>query len=142
MQAKPLSLDLRELSNLMREHARRDSELSPRACRRLSFVLALAARKADDLEARATDAEELEDELMLVAGNLEQVAVPTPISFQATLKAQQAELQRHLDGRPEQVSRPGLAALAMAIGDSNVVTFPRAPRPPLIDCQDDGGDAA
>lgn len=142
MQPKPLLLDLRELSNLMREHARRDAALSPRACRRLSFVLALAARKADDLEARASDAEELEDELLLVAGDLERVADPAPPTFQAALKAQQAELQRQLDGRPEQVSRPGLAALSMPIGDSNVITFPRAPRPRRVDCQDDGGDAA
>lgn len=142
MQFKPLSLDLRELSTLMREHARLDAELSPGACRRLSFALALAARKADELEARAGDAEELEDELLLVAGDLEQVAAPAPSSFQAALKAQQVELQRQLDGRPEHVSRPGLAALAMPIGDTNVVSFPRAPRPPRLDCQDDGGDAA
>lgn len=140
MQFKPLSLDLRELSTLMREHARRDVALPPSACRRLSFVLQLAARKADELDARAGDAEELEDELLLVAGDVERLAEPAPASFQAALKAQQVELQRQLDGGgPEHVSRPGLAALSAPIGDSNVVTFPRAPRPAHFN---DGGDAA
>jgi hypothetical protein len=142
VQAKPLSLDLRQLSSLMREHARSGIALSPGACRRFCVVLALAARKADELEARADDAETLEDELLLVAGGL--ASTSSPATYQDALKAQQAEIQRQLDeGGPVHVARPGLAALSMAIGDSNVLTFPRAPRPRRVDCQgDDGGDAA
>ena len=75
--------------------------------------------------------------LLLVAG----AAEPEPTrSYQAALKAQQIEIQHQLDGGgPVHVSRPGLAALAVPIGDTNVVSFPRAPRPADID---GGGDAA
>lgn len=137
MRASPLSLDLRRLSALLREHGRRGAELPPEACGRLSIMLAVAARKADELEARTGDAEELEDELLLVAC----AAAPEPAHpYQAALKAQQADIQRQLDrGGPEHVSRPGLAALSARIGDSNVFSFPRAPQPAAID---DGGDAA
>jgi endonuclease/exonuclease/phosphatase family metal-dependent hydrolase len=142
MESQPLSLDLRELSCLMREHARSDIALSPAACRRLSVVLALAARKADELEAKAVDAEALEEELLLVAGDLANASGRA--TYQDALKAQQAEIQRQLDGGQQvHVARPGLAALSTPIGDTNVVTFPRAPRPQPVHCQGgDGGDAA
>lgn len=136
MQAKPLSLDLREIAQLLREHGRRGVDLPVASCFRVANLIALAARKADELQARAGDAEELEDELLLVAGAAEPEPAP---SYQAALKAQQIEIQRQLDGGgPVHVSRPGLAALSTPIGDSNVFSFPRAPRPSL----DGGGDAA
>lgn len=137
MQVKPLSLDLRRLSALLREHGRRGVELPPEACGRISIMLAVAARKADELEARTGDAEELEDELLLVAS----AGAPEPEpTYQAALKAQQSVIQRQLErGGPEHVSRPGLAALSARIGASNVFSFPRAPQPAAID---DGGDAA
>ncbi|SFD72629.1 hypothetical protein SAMN05428997_14612 [Bosea sp. CRIB-10] len=136
MQAKPLSLDLRDIAQLLREHWRRSVDLPVDNCLRLAELVSLAARKADELQACAGDVEELEDELLLVAGAAEPEPAP---SYQAALKAQQAELQRQLDGGgPVHVSRPGLAALAMPIGETNVVSFPRAPHPSL----DGGGDAA
>lgn len=137
MQAKPLSLDLRDIAKLLREHGRSGVDLPVANCFRVAELVALAARKADDLQVRAGEAEELEDELLLVAcaGEPE----PTP-SYQAALKAQQAEIQRQLDGGgPVHVPRPGLAALSQPIGNSNVCSFPRAPRPADMD---GGGDAA
>ncbi len=137
MYASPLSLDLRRLSGLLRDHSRSRIALSPEACGRISAMLAAAAWKADDLEARSGEAEELEDELLVVAcAGGSEPAHP----YQVALKAQQAEIQRQLDrGGPEHVSRPGLAALSARIGDSNVFSFPRAPAPAAFD---DGGDAA
>lgn len=137
MQAKPLSLDLRDVAQLLREHGRRGVDLPVASCFRVASLIALAARKADELQARAGDAEELEDELLLVAC----AAEPEPAqSYQVALKAQQAEIQRQLDGGgPVHVSRPGLAARSAPIGDSNVFRFPRRPRPADID---GGGDAA
>lgn len=137
MQAKPLSLDLRDIAQLLRQHGRSGEALPAGSCFRLAELVSLAARKADELQARAGEAEELEDELLLVAGAPD--TEPTP-SYQAALKAQQSEIQRQLDGGgPVHVSRPGLAALSAPIGDTNVVSFPRAPRPADID---GGGDAA
>lgn len=137
MQAQPLPLNLREIAQLLREHGRSGEALPVGTCFRVAELVSLAARKADELQARAGEAEELEDELLLVAS----AAAPEPApSYQAALKAQQAELQRQLDGGgPEHVSRPGLAALSVRIGDSNVVSFPRAPHSADID---GGGDAA
>ena len=137
MHASPLSLELRRLTGLLRNHSRSRIALSPEACGRISAMLAAAAWQADDLEARAGEAEELEDELLIVAC----AAAPEAASpYQTALKAQQAEIQRQLDrGGPEHVSRPGLAALSARIGDSNVFSFPRAPLPAGLD---DGGDAA
>ncbi|MBN9438953.1 hypothetical protein [Bosea sp. (in: a-proteobacteria)] len=137
MHAVPLSLDLRRLSALLSEHGRCGAALAPEACRRIAIMLGTAARQADELEARTVEAAELEDELLLVAGAA--ASEPAP-SYQSALKAQQAEIQRQLDrGGPEPVSRPGLAALSVPFGNSNVVSFPRAPRPAG---GDHGGDAA
>lgn len=137
MHASPLSLELRRLSGLLRDHGRSRIALSPEACVRISAMLTAAAWKADDLEARTGDAEELEDELLIVAGA---ATFEPETSYQAALKAQQADIQRQLDrGGPDHVSRPGLAALSARIGDSNVFSFPRAPQPAAYD---DGGDAA
>jgi hypothetical protein len=57
--------------------------------------------------------------------------VPASIEpgYEAALREQQRGIQRRLDGGgPVHVTRPGLAALAMPIGDTNVVVMPIAPR--------------
>ncbi|PZU93090.1 MAG: hypothetical protein DI527_07525 [Chelatococcus sp.] len=139
MQPKPLSLDLREISKLLREHSARDVALTPFACRRLGYVLLLAARKADDLEGQAADAIELDNELHALAADL---GGPAP-SLQTSLKTQQQVFQRELDrGGPVHVSRPGLAALSMPIGETNVFTFPRALSQRPLGGDDEGGSAA
>lgn len=132
-----LPIDLRFLGAHLQRCARSGLGLSADQCGRAAELLAQAAQEADRVVRIAADVPELEDELLLVAGAVE--LQPTP-SYQAALKAQQAEIQRQLDGRrPVHVSRPGLAALSTPIGDTNVVSFPRAPRPADID---GGGDAA
>ncbi len=132
-----LPIDLRFLGAYLRRCARSGLGLSPDQCDRAAELVAQAAQEADRVVGIAADVPELEDELLLVAGAAEPEPAP---SYQAALKAQQAELQRQLDGGgPVHVSRPGLAALSTRIGDSNVVSFPRAPRPTDID---GGGDAA
>jgi uncharacterized heparinase superfamily protein len=132
-----LPIDLRFLAAYLRRCARSGLGLSADQCDRAAELLTQAAREADRVVDIAADVPDLEDELLLVAGAAEPEPAP---SYQAALKAQQAELQRQLDGGgPVHVSRPGLAALAMPIGDSNVLSFPRAPRPAAID---GGGDAA
>ncbi|WP_336812295.1 hypothetical protein [Bosea sp. MMO-172] len=113
--------------------------MEPSVCRRLAIALARLARKADELEAQAELMPELEDELLAVASDIDAVA-PASIEpgYQAALREQQRELQRQLDGGgPVHVSRPGLAALAMPIGDTNVIAMPIAPRPRPLG----GGDA-
>jgi hypothetical protein len=135
--ASSLPVDLRFLRAHLQRCARSGLGLSPEQCIRAAELLAQAAQEADRVVGIAADVPELEDELLLVASAT--VPEPTP-SYQVALKVQQAELQRELDGGgPVHVSRPGLAALSAPIGDSNIVTFPRAPRPALFD---DGGDAA
>ena len=131
-----LPIDLRFLRAHLQRCARSGLGLSPAQCDRAAELVAQAAKEADRIVGIAADVPALEDELLLVAGAAE--PEPTP-SYQAALKAQQAELQRQLDGGgPVHVSRPGLAALSAPIGDTNVLSFPRAPRPSL----DGGGDAA
>jgi hypothetical protein len=133
--ASSLPVDLRFLRAHLQRCARSGAGLSADQCDRAAELLAQAAREADRIVSIAADLPELEDELLLVAGAAE--PGPTP-SYQAALKAQQAELQRQLDGGgPVHVSRPGLAALSAPIGDSNVVSFPRAPHPVGIDGGDD-----
>lgn len=143
MQAKPLSSDLRILYVALRRQAALGESMAPATCRRLALALGRLARKADAIEAQAADAAALDDELQAVAYDLDRVAGDDPQpSFQAALKAQQRALQAQLDGAgPEPVSRPGagLARLAAPIGDSNVVSFPVAPRPAPSPF---GGDAA
>jgi hypothetical protein len=135
--ASSLPVDLRFLRAHLQRCAKSGAGLSAEQCDRAAELLAQAAREADRIVSIAADLPALEDELLLAAGAAE--PEPTP-SYQAALKAQQAELQRQLDGGgPVHVSRPGLAALAMPIGGSNVLSFPRAPRPAGID---GGGDAA
>jgi hypothetical protein len=99
-----------------------------------------SAKEADLVVGQAELMPELEDELLAVASDLDRAA-PAAIEpgYQAALREQQRELQRQLDGGgPVHVSRPGLAALAMPIGDTNVTMFPVAPRPRPFG----GGDAA
>ncbi|MFC5393119.1 hypothetical protein [Bosea vestrisii] len=137
MQAKPLSADLRELRDLFRTYVASHQRPTIDACRDLTVSLCLLAEKAERLEQRAADADEME----AIARDLDIVAsAAVSPSLQQALRGQQAEIQRQLDrGGPVHVPRPGLAALAMPIGDSNVVSFPRAPRPAG---RDDGGHAA
>jgi hypothetical protein len=138
-----LSPALRRISKLLRLRGQAGLDLSAPDCLRVAFLLLQAAGRLHAIEERAAEAEELEYELLLVAGDIERGADPAPASFQAALKAQQAEIQRRLDGGgPEHVSRPGLSALSTPIA-GNVVSFPLAPWRPRLDCQgDDGGDAA
>jgi hypothetical protein len=137
MQAKPLSADLRELRDLFRVYVASHQRPTIDACRDLTVSLCLLAEKAERLEQRAADADEME----AIARDLDIVAsAAVSPSLQQALRSQQAEIQRQLDGGgPVHVTRPGLATLAMPIGDSNVVSFPRAPRPAGLD---DGGHAA
>lgn len=112
--------------------------MSPDECGRVATLLGLAAKEADAVVAQAELMPEIEDELLLVAGDLDRVAAePVNSAYQAALKAQQQELQRMLDAEGSQpVSRPGLSALATPIGASNVTVFPIVPRP-----RPDGGAA-
>lgn len=137
MQVKPLSVELRALRDAFRYYVGSHQRPTIDACRELTGKLTVLAERADALECDAAMAVELE----AVARDLDVAACAAASpALQAALKVQQAELQRELDGGgPVHVSRPGLAALSTPIGDSNIVTFPRAPRPALFD---DGGDAA
>lgn len=151
MQTTPLSADLRRLHVELRGVFTLGAGLSPAACRNVAAALALMAKKADALEARAAEADEVEDELLAVAHDLDRVAGDEPQpSFQAALNAQQRTLQAQLDGPPPsgRLDRVAcgktLAELAESFGNSNVFTFPVVPRPAIsrVDCQGDGGDAA
>lgn len=151
MRSTPLSTDLRQLHVELCGVFTLGAGLSPAACRDIAAALALMARKADALEARAAEADEVEDELIAVAHDLDRVAGDEPQpSFQAALKMQQRVLQAKLDstpaaGRLDRVSfGKTLAELAEPFGSSNVVTFPVVPRPAIsrVDCQGDGGEAA
>mgnify|MGYP001172797493 CR=1 FL=1 len=141
MRRSSLPIDLRRLANHARTCAQLGLGMSAAECGRVAVLLQLASQEADTLAADAELMPELEDELVAVASEptpafVEQVSA----GYQAALKAQQLELQRGLDAvGPEPVSRPGLAALAMRVGDSNVVVMPIAPRPRPIG---GGGDAA
>ncbi len=141
MQPNPIAGDLRILYAALRRHSCLGEPLPPATCRRLAGALARLARKADVIDARAAEADELEDELLAVARRIEQEEQASlPPGYQAALKAQQLEIQRELDaGGPAHVSRAGLAALSIPIGDSNVFAFPIAPHSyrPV-----DDGDAA
>lgn len=131
MRSSSLPIDLRRLANHAAVYAKRDLAMSAEECGRVSILLHMAAREADLLAARVAELPELEDELLALAHDPARAA-PEPVSsgYQAALKAQQLQLQRALDAAgPEPVSRPGLAALAAPIGDSNVTVFPLAPRP-------------
>lgn len=142
MLASPLPADLRTIASHLRRCAKDGLGLSPIDCGRIAVLVHEAAHQADVLVATAADMPELEDELLAVAHDLDRVAGDGPQpSFQAALKEQQRVLQAQLDGAgPVHVSRPGaaLVRLATPIGDSNVVSFPRGPRPHPVD----GGDAA
>ncbi|MGO4286884.1 hypothetical protein [Bosea sp. TAB14] len=140
MQGSSLPIDLRFLAAHLARAARSGTGLSPDQCERTADLLRQSAQEADDVVAQASLMPELEDELHAVAADLGAIHLaPEPSGYQAALKAQQTEIQRQLDGGgPVHVSRPGLAALAMPVGDTNVVVMPIAPRPRPFD----GGDAA
>lgn len=130
---KPLSADLRELRDCFRFYVGSHQRPTIDACRELTTSLSLLAEKADRLEARAADADEME----AVARDLDILAsAAVSPALRRELMEQQRELQRQLDA-PEPASRSGLAALAMPVGDSNVVIMPVVPRPRPF-----GGDAA
>lgn len=140
-QPKPLSVDLRELRDLMRRYVGGHLRPSIDACRELYVSLNVMAEKADRLESRAAEADELE----AIARDLDIVAsaVASP-SLQEALKRDQQALQAQLDREDASASDRGLARLSAPIGDSNVVTFPVVPRATVSrqDCQGEGGDAA
>jgi hypothetical protein len=139
--ASSLPIDLRYLSAFLRRCAKSGTGLPADQCDRAADLVAQAAREADRVVAIAADMPELEDELCAVAVDLGSPAAPAPVAsaYQEALKAQQFEIQRGLDGGgPVHVSRPGLAALATPVGDTNVVIMPIAPRPRPFG----GGDAA
>lgn len=137
--ASSLPLDLRFLAAHLERCSRSGAGLSPDQCERTADLLRQSAQEADAAVAQASLMPELEDELHAVAADLGAASAPAPSAYQAALKSQQKELQRQLDGGgPVHVSRAGLAALAMPIGDTNVVVIPIAPRPRPLG----GGDAA
>lgn len=134
-----LPMDLRFLAAHLQRCSRSGIGLSPDQCERTADLLRQSAREADLVVGQAGLLPELEDELHAVAADLGAASAPAPSAYQAALKAQQRELQRQLDGGgAEPVSRPGLAALAMPVGNTNVTMFPVAPRPRPLG----GGDAA
>jgi hypothetical protein len=139
MAASSLPIDLRRLANHARICAVRGIGMTPDECGRVAVLLDIAVKEADLVVGQAELMPELEDELHAVACDLDRVT-PAPVAtgYQAALKAQQLQLQRELDGEPDHVSRPGLAALATPVGDTNVVLMPIAPRPRPLG----GGDAA
>lgn len=129
--ASSLPIDLRFLAAYLDRSARSGLGLTPDQCERTAGLLRESAKEADLVVRQAELMPELEDELHAVASDLDRV-VPEPVEpgYQAALKAQQREIQRELDGGgPDHVSRPGLAALAVRIGDTNVFVMPRAPWP-------------
>lgn len=135
-----LPIDLRRLANHARVCAVSGMGMTADECGRVAVLLDIAVKEADLVVGQAELMPELEDELLAVASDIDALA-PASIEpgYQAALKAQQRELQRELDGGgPVHVSRPGLVALAMPIGDTNVVVMPIAPRPRPLG----GGDAA
>ncbi|MGO4735947.1 hypothetical protein AB4099_05350 [Bosea sp. 2KB_26] len=121
---KPLSAELREFRDLFRTYQNAHQRPTIDAVRNMITAFTLMAEKADALEARARDAEQLEA-VALDLGPF--VLAPIDEVEPATV--------------PRQTR---LVELAVQIGDSNVVTFPKAPAPrqPLVDCQGDGGSAA
>lgn len=140
MAASSLPIDLRFLAAHLDRSARSGAGLSAAQCERMADLVRQSAKEADLVVGQAELLPELEDELHAVAFDLDRIA-PASIEpgYQAALREQQRELQRQLDGGgPVHVSRPGLAALAMPIGDTNVVVMPIAPRPRPLG----GGDAA
>jgi hypothetical protein len=134
-----LPIDLRYLANHVRNCAKLGLGMGAEECGRVAVLLQLASQDADRIVAQAADLPELEDELLAVAHDPNRAEPPAQSAYQAALKAQQRQIQRELEAEgPEPVSRPGLAALAMRVGDSNVTVFPVAPRPRPFG----GGDAA
>ncbi|MGY6246661.1 hypothetical protein ACXIUS_03800 [Bosea thiooxidans] len=139
MRSSSLPVDLRRLAQHARQCAKLSLGMSAAECGRVAVLLQLAAQEADAIVAQAADVPELEDELLAVAHDPNRAPEPVSSGYQAALKAQQQQIQRELDAQaPEPVSRPGIAALAMPIGGSNVTVFPVAPRPRPFG----GGDAA
>lgn len=134
-----LPIDLRLIAGHLRDRAAAGLGLSAENCGRVAALVHLKAHDADRLLGQAELVPELDDELHVVAFGLDLARGPDLTGYQAALKAQQVEIQRELDGGgPVHVSRPGLAALAMQVPDTNVVIMPIAPRPRPIG----GGDAA
>lgn len=121
---KPLSAELREFRDLFRRYDSSHQRPTIDAVRNMITAFTLMAEKADHLEARGQVADEME----AVALDLAPFAL-APIGEAGPVQA------------PRQTR---LVELAVPIGDSNVVTFPKAPaaRMPLVDCQGDGGSAA
>lgn len=141
--ASTLAIELRVLRDLFRRYVSSHQRPTIDACRELTTKFSLMAEQADRLQSRADDADEME----AIARDLDIVASATASpQLQAILMREQRAIQACLDAGEidlGQLLRPvGLAELAMPIGDSNVVTFPRAPRPHRVDWQGDGGDAA
>lgn len=135
--AAPLSADLRELRDLMRRYVSGHQRPSIDACRELYVSLNVMAEKADRLESRAAEADELE----AIARDLDMVAsAQASPSLQEALMADQRTLQAQLDWEDSEHGDRGLARLASAVGESNVLTFPVIPR--LRAAFSDGGDAA
>lgn len=135
-----LPMDLRFLAAHLQRCSRSGVGLSPDQCERTAELLRQSAQEADLVVTQAGLMPELEDELHAVAADLG-AAPPASIDtgYQAALREQQRKIQQQLDGGgPDHVSRPGIAALAMPIGDTNVVLMPIAPRPRPLG----GGDAA
>jgi hypothetical protein len=100
-----------------------------------ALVLSLQARIGEELEAVAADLD--------VIAYAKTGALGPP--SQTALREEQRAIQERLDaGRPLCAGRQALANLSAPIGDGRVVTFPKAPqpRPQLVDCQGDDGDAA
>lgn len=136
-----LPIDLRFLAAHLERCSRSGAGLPPDQCLRMADLVRQSAKEADLVVGQAELMPELEDELLAAASDVDAIE-PASIEpgYQAALREQQREFQRQLDGGgPVHVSRPGLAALAMPVGDTNVVIMPIVPRPrgPF-----DGGDAA
>lgn len=124
-----LSAELRKLSKLLRHYRDQDVSLPPASCLRVALLLGRCAQQADALEARTDEADELDDELHEVARDLvgADAIAQAPSAYQAALREQQREIQRELDRDAAlPLRRPRLAALSAPIGDTNVVTFPKA----------------
>lgn len=138
--ASSLPLDLRMLAAHLRRCAASGLGMAAAECERVAVLIHQGAHEADALVEQASLMPELEDELHAVAVDIGSFAPAAVASgYQEALKTQQFEIQRQLDGGgPVHVSRPGLAALAMPVGDTNVVIMPIAPRPRPFG----GGDAA
>lgn len=134
-----LPIDLRLLRNLLGSCCASGAGMTPEECGRVALLLNRAVKEADLIVGQAELVTEIEDELHAVVFGLDLARAPDQTAYQVALTAQQREIQRQLDGGgAEPVSRPGLAALAMRVPDTNIVVIPIAPRPRPLG----GGDAA